>query len=309
MRRRLGQPPAGTRRGGRAQRGGCCAGTSWGRRWLTIARFRVRAKFCRGGGRGCRWRLVLSAGARPWRARPSPRIGPGGKNGLLFGRSGRWRTGRGCGKVFSGARRPTTPSHANPPIPPSLTTPRRRGRARLFGRAPPGAAPCKSSSCSGSRTWRGRPTPTTMPPPTAGTSPPWSSSSAGTPEAATYLANLPFGFKGSLDASWLGSRDDVWCVHYDSNSGNPKEVRPTEDTANNFTGVGPLSPRVRGGHRQRVDVRRRAGDGDPPRRSLRGPRVPFQIRPGAARPSATTGDRPSLSPSAAGASASSTPTA
>ncbi len=65
---------------------------------------------------------------------------------------------------------------------------------------------------------------------------------SGTPAATNYLANMPHGFKGSLDASWLDPRDDVWCVHHDSVNGNPKTVQPTRDPGDNFNGVGPLSP-------------------------------------------------------------------
>ena len=65
---------------------------------------------------------------------------------------------------------------------------------------------------------------------------------SGTPAANNYLANLPFAFKDSLNASWLTPRDDVWCLHYDSSNGNTKNVSPTGDPGDIYNGVGPLGP-------------------------------------------------------------------
>ncbi len=33
---------------------------------------------------------------------------------------------------------------------------------------------------------------------------------SGTPAATNYLANMPYGFKGSLNDTWLDPRNDVW---------------------------------------------------------------------------------------------------
>lgn len=49
---------------------------------------------------------------------------------------------------------------------------------------------------------------------------------SGTPAATDYLANMPFGFKSSLAASWLNPRTDAWCVHYDSSNGTTKGSIP-----------------------------------------------------------------------------------
>ncbi|MFT4550977.1 MAG: hypothetical protein ACI9MB_004958 [Verrucomicrobiales bacterium] len=65
---------------------------------------------------------------------------------------------------------------------------------------------------------------------------------SGTPAATNYLNNMPHGFKGSLNASWLTPRDDVWCLHYDSANGNLKNVSPTKGDADIYNGVGPLGP-------------------------------------------------------------------
>ena len=63
---------------------------------------------------------------------------------------------------------------------------------------------------------------------------------SGTPAATNYLDNMPFEFKGALNANWLVPRDDVWCVHYDSANGNIRSVSPTRDDADIYTGLGPL---------------------------------------------------------------------
>ncbi|MEO0795945.1 MAG: DUF6288 domain-containing protein [Verrucomicrobiota bacterium] len=65
---------------------------------------------------------------------------------------------------------------------------------------------------------------------------------SGTPAANIYLNNLPFGFKDSLDVSWLSPRDDAWAVQYDSSNGRIKDVSPSTDPADTYTGIGPLSP-------------------------------------------------------------------
>lgn len=64
----------------------------------------------------------------------------------------------------------------------------------------------------------------------------------GTPEATTYLANMPFDFKSSLTPSWLAPRADAWCVHYDSQTGNTRAVVPGNTSASEYNGIGPLSP-------------------------------------------------------------------
>ena len=65
---------------------------------------------------------------------------------------------------------------------------------------------------------------------------------SGSPAATSYLGAMPFGFKDHLDASWLTPRDDVWCVQYDSGTGNAVDVQPTNDPASIFNGLGALSP-------------------------------------------------------------------
>ena len=65
---------------------------------------------------------------------------------------------------------------------------------------------------------------------------------SGTPAATNYLANMPFDFKNSLDASWFGPRDDVWGVHYDSRTGNLKDILPTNNQADIVTGIQPMMP-------------------------------------------------------------------
>lgn len=65
---------------------------------------------------------------------------------------------------------------------------------------------------------------------------------SGSPAATSYLSNLPFGFKNSLDASWLNPRDDVWCVQYDSSTGTAVDAQPTSSADDIFNGMGPLSP-------------------------------------------------------------------
>ncbi len=65
---------------------------------------------------------------------------------------------------------------------------------------------------------------------------------SGSPAATAYLANLPFGFKDSLDADWLNPRNDVWAVHYDSRYGTVKNVLPTKNQADIVSGIQPLMP-------------------------------------------------------------------
>ena len=65
---------------------------------------------------------------------------------------------------------------------------------------------------------------------------------SGTPAATNYLANMPFDFKNSLDASWLEPRNDVWGVHYYSGNGTLKNILPTNDQADIVTGIQPMMP-------------------------------------------------------------------
>ncbi|NQU21135.1 MAG: PEP-CTERM sorting domain-containing protein [Candidatus Nealsonbacteria bacterium] len=65
---------------------------------------------------------------------------------------------------------------------------------------------------------------------------------SGTPQATDYLAAMPFDFKNSLDASWMQPRDDVWGVHYDSHTGNTKNILPTKNPADIVTGIQPMMP-------------------------------------------------------------------
>lgn len=65
---------------------------------------------------------------------------------------------------------------------------------------------------------------------------------SGSPAASNYLANLPHGFKGSLQSDWLNPRDDVWGVHYDSNTRGLKDILPTADPGDIVTGIQPLMP-------------------------------------------------------------------
>ena len=65
---------------------------------------------------------------------------------------------------------------------------------------------------------------------------------SGSPAATAYLANLPFGFKDSLDAGWLNPRNDVWAVHYYSGNGTVKDVLPSRNPADIVSGIQPLMP-------------------------------------------------------------------
>jgi hypothetical protein len=65
---------------------------------------------------------------------------------------------------------------------------------------------------------------------------------SGTAAATTYVANMPFGFKTSLNSGWLSPRADVWAVHYNSSDGTVKNVLPTNNPADLVSGIQPLQP-------------------------------------------------------------------
>jgi hypothetical protein len=65
---------------------------------------------------------------------------------------------------------------------------------------------------------------------------------SGTPAAINYVANMPFDFKHSFNASWSAPRSDAYCVQYDSLNGTLRDVVPTTNPADDFNGIGPLSP-------------------------------------------------------------------
>ena len=108
----------------------------------------------------------------------------------------------------------------------------------------PGAGRCARDfhPCSGSRTWEGQAYTYTTEQTNIWNIPTLEFLLSGSPAATNYLANMPFDFKGSLDSSWLDPRDDVWCVHYDSQAGRTRNVLATPDANDVYTGVGPLSP-------------------------------------------------------------------
>ena len=65
---------------------------------------------------------------------------------------------------------------------------------------------------------------------------------SGTASAATYVTNMPYGIKTSLNSSWLSPRADVWAVHYNSSTGSVKNVLPTNNQADLVSGIQPLQP-------------------------------------------------------------------
>jgi hypothetical protein len=65
---------------------------------------------------------------------------------------------------------------------------------------------------------------------------------SGTAAATNYLANMPFGFKTSLNPGWLLPRNDAWAVHYNSSTGAVKEVLPSNNPADILSGIQALSP-------------------------------------------------------------------
>jgi len=65
---------------------------------------------------------------------------------------------------------------------------------------------------------------------------------SGTTAAETYLTNMPFTFKEHLAEDWMTPRSDVWGVHYDSSDETTRGILPTQDPADEVTGIQPLSP-------------------------------------------------------------------
>lgn len=65
---------------------------------------------------------------------------------------------------------------------------------------------------------------------------------SGTAAATNYRANMPYGFKTSLNSSWLSPRTDVWAVHYNSSNGSVKSVLPTNNQSDLVSGIQPLQP-------------------------------------------------------------------
>ncbi|GEM_PF-853908 len=65
---------------------------------------------------------------------------------------------------------------------------------------------------------------------------------SGTPAAVSYLDAMPHTFKQSLVTGWMTPRTDVWGVHVDSSTGALRDILPSQDPADEVTGIQPLSP-------------------------------------------------------------------